>query len=194
MVRHGSRSNDFINNTKELYKVRRKYHTPKEYQDAANSETTDVLELAALSKSEYNFVKLAVVNNSNVSAEILDSLVPDSFDSWEAQEISAAITENSKTSSKTLGKLAHKLIPFLNSGRNNDLASKAGINLFRHPETPVSSLAKILNSDKVSVLFKRKAARETNRKDALDLLLKDKSEAVRKRASKNLESNFDSLK
>lgn len=171
--------------------MNKKYHSPKEYQDAANSALTSVSELAYLAKSEYNFVRLAVANNPNVTAEILDSLVPLNFDSWNEQEISAALTGNLKTSSQTLEKLAQGLEPFLNSGRNNDMAFIAGVNLFNHPNASTDSLKEVLSSDKVSALFRRKIARESKRKDVLDLLLKDRSEAVRKRASKNIELNFE---
>ncbi|HVE58559.1 MAG TPA: hypothetical protein VNB22_17125 [Pyrinomonadaceae bacterium] len=168
-----------------------KYHSPKEYQDAAKSASTPVSELAYLAKSEYNFVRLAVANNPNVTEEILDSLIPSNFDSWNEQEISAALTGNLTASSQTLKKLAQGLEPFLNSGRNNDMAFIAGVNLFNHPNASIESLKDVLMFDKVSVLFRRKIARETKRKDVLDLLLKDPSEAVRKRASKNIELNFE---
>lgn len=173
--------------------MNQKYHSPKDYQDAAKSEKTSVLELNYLAKSEYNFVKLAVANNPNVTDEILDLLVPFNFESWSEQEISVALTKNPKTSAKTLKKLADGLTPFLNSGRNNDMAFVAGVNLFCNPNTPIDSLERILDCEKVSVLFRRKVARETKRKDALKLLLKDKSEAVRKRALNNTELNFEVL-
>lgn len=171
--------------------MNKKYHSPKEYQDAAKSELTSVSELAYLAKSEYNFVRLAAANNPNITEEILDSLIPLNFDSWNEQEISAALTGNLKTSSQTLKKLAQSLTSYLNSGRNNDMAFIAGVNLFNHPNASIDSLKEVLSSGKISVLFRRKIARETKRKDVLDLLLKDKSEAVRKRASKNIELNFE---
>ena len=114
--------------------MNQKYHSPKDYQDAARSEITSVLELAYLAKSEYSFVKLAVANNPNVTQEILDALVPAELNNWTEQELAAALTENHRTSPQTLGKLADKLTPFLNSERNNDMAFKAGVNLFCHPD------------------------------------------------------------
>ena len=71
-----------------------KYHSPKEYQDAAKSPETPASELAFLAKSEYNFVRLAVVQNPNVTPEILASLVPENLDSWSEQEIARALTQN----------------------------------------------------------------------------------------------------
>lgn len=172
----------------------KKYQSPKDYQDAAKSERTTVSELEDLAKSDYNFVKLAVANNPNATEEILDLLIPNRFDSWNEQEICVALTKNSKTSAKSLEKLAENLIPYLNSKRGNDMAFKAGVNLFTNSNVSINSLAKILNSKEVSVLFRRKIARETTRMDVLDLLLIDKSEAVRKRALKNIESNFETVR
>lgn len=164
----------------------RKYHSPKEYQDAAKSEFTSTGELAELAKSEHNFVKLAVANNANVTEEILDSLVPEYYDEWGEQEIGAALAKNPKTAPKTLGKLAAKLSPHLTTERNKDMAAIAGINLFCNPNAPLDALNEILNSEQTSTLFRRKIARETQRNDVLEILLRDKSEAVRKRALKNI--------
>ena len=91
----------------------KKYHSPKEYLDAAKSELTNSSELAYLATSEYNFVKLAVADNPNVTEAILASLIPTKFDSWSEQELVAVLTQNTKTSPETLSKIAEKLIPFL---------------------------------------------------------------------------------
>jgi hypothetical protein len=165
----------------------KKYLSPKEYLDAAKSELTPVSELAYLANSEYNFVKLAVAENPNTTEEILSSLVPGTLESWNEQEIAASLTQNSKTGSETLRILAEKLTPVLNGGRNNDMAFKAGVSLCCNPKTPIDAIQSVLVCDKVSTLFRRKAARETSREDVLKLLLNDKSEAVRKRVSKNIE-------
>lgn len=166
----------------------KKYHSPKEYQDAAKSPETPALELAFLAKSEYNFVRLAVAQNPNVTAEILASLVPENLDSWNEQEIARALTQNEKTSLETLALLAEKLIPVLDSGRDNDLGLEAGIYLCNNPNTPFEAIEKIMVSEKASTLFRRKVASKSRRQDVLKLLLTDRSEAVRKRAANNLES------
>ena len=165
-----------------------KYHSPKEYQDAAKSEETLASELAYLAKSEYGFVWLAVAQNPNVTAEILASLVPDILDDWNEQDLARVLTQNLKTSSETLSLLAEKLVPFLNSGRDNDNALEAGINLCNNPNTPFEAIEKIMASEKASTLFRRKVASKSRRQDVLELLLTDRSEAVRKRAANNLEN------
>ena len=166
----------------------KKYHSPKEYQDAAKSSETPASELALLAKSEYNFVRLAVAQNPNVTPEILAFLVPDNLDSWNEQDIARTLTQNSKTLSKTLSLLAEKLIPVLDNGRGNDNALEAGIYLCSNANTPFESVKKIMTSEKVSTLFRRKVASKSRRQDVLELLLTDRSEAVRKRAANNLES------
>lgn len=171
----------------------KKYHSPKEYLDAAKSELTNSSELAYLATSEYNFVKLAVADNPNVTEEILASLIPTKFDSWSEQELVAMLTQNTKTSPETLSKIAEKLIPFLNSSRNNDMAFNAGINLFCNLKTPFTAIQLVLSSNKTSTKFRRKIARETKRQDVLKLLSNDISEAVRTRALKNIESTFEFL-
>ena len=165
-----------------------KYHSPKEYQDAAKSLETPASELTFLAKSEYNFVRLAVVQNLNVTPEILASLVPESLDSWNEQEIARALTQNEKTSPKTLSLLAQKLISVLDSGRDNGLGLEAGIYLCNNPNTPFEAIEKIMASEETSTLFRRKVASKSQRQDVLDLLLTDRSEAVRKRAANNLAS------
>ncbi len=165
----------------------KKYRSPKEYQDAAKSLETPASELAFLAKSEYNFVRLAVALNPNVTAETLYSLVPDNLNSWNEQEIARALTQNEKTSLKTLWLLAEKLIPVLDSGRDNDLGLEAGICLCNNPNTPFEAIKRIMASEKASTLFRRKVASKSRRQDVLELLLTDRSEAVRKRATNNLE-------
>ncbi len=166
----------------------KKYHSPKEYQDAARSLETLASELAFLAKSEYNFVRLAVAQNPNVTSEILASLVPDNPASWNDQEIARALTQNEKTSPETLSILAQKLITVLDSARDNDLGLEAGIYLCNNPNTPFEAIEKIMASEKASTLFRRKVASKSRREDVLELLLTDRSEAVRKRAANNLES------
>lgn len=166
----------------------KKYHSPKEYQDAAKSPETPASELALLAKSEYNFVRFAVAENPNVTPEILASLVPDNLDSWNEQDIARVLVRNSKTLPETLSLLAEELIPFLDSGRNNDNALEAGIYLCNNPNTPFAAIEKIMTSEDVSTLFRRKVASKSQRQDVLELLMKDRSEAVRKRATNNLES------
>ena len=169
--------------------MRGKYHSPKDYLDAANSLETTESELSALAKSEYDFVKVAVVKNPNVTSEILDFLIPLTFDCWNKQELALALVQNLKTSQESLRKIAVKLLPFLDNMRGNYMASRAGIFLCCRHDTPLEVIEKILQSEIVSKLFRRKIARESRRKDVLDLLLSDKSEAVRKRAANNIESN-----
>ncbi|HLM59359.1 MAG TPA: hypothetical protein VK308_01020, partial [Pyrinomonadaceae bacterium] len=110
------------------------------------------------------------------------------LNSWNEQEIARALTQNEETLPETLSLLAQKLIPVLDSGRDNDLGLEAGIYLCNNPNTPFEAIEKIMASEKVSTLFRRKVASKSQRQDVLELLLTDRSEAVRKRAANNFES------
>ena len=165
----------------------RKYHSPKEYQDAARSPETSASELSYLAKSVYGFVQLAVAQNPNVTTEILTSLIPLNLDDWNEQDLARALTQNQKTSPEALALLAQKLVPFLDNGRNNDKALEAGIYLCNNPNTPFEVIEKVMASNKVATLFRRKVASKSKRQDVLESLLSDRSEAVRKRAANSLD-------
>lgn len=166
----------------------KKYHSPKEYLDAAKSEKTSVEELEFLASSEYDFVRSAVAENINTTPDILDLLVPETLDSWNRQDIAAILIENPKTTSDTLRNLARKIIHFAHSGRDNDNAVRACAKLFSNPNTPLESIQMLLDSDQITTLVLKKIANDTARTDVLNLLVEHKSEAVRKRALKKLET------
>ncbi len=49
----------------------KRYHSPKDYLDAAKLPETSSSELEVLAKSEYDFVQIAVVRHPHVTPEIL---------------------------------------------------------------------------------------------------------------------------
>lgn len=165
-----------------------KYHSPKDYLDAAKSTETPASELAFLAQSDYGFVRLAIAQNPNATANILASLVPSNLDDWNDQDLARVLTQNLKTPPETLSLLAEKLIPFLDNRRNNDMALEAGKNLCDNQNTPLEAIEKVMASETVAVLFRRKVASKSRRQDVLELLLTDRSEAVRKRAANNLDT------
>ena len=164
----------------------RQYHSPKDYLDAAGSDETTAEELMFLAGSEYDFVRLAVAGNPNVTSGILSILVPDALSSWNKQAIALALAQNARTSPAVLRTLAEKLIPVLNKDRNG-LAHEVAIKLFCNANTPFDVVQAVLNSREATTLVRRKLARETIRKDALRLLAADRSEVVRKLALNRLE-------
>jgi len=165
----------------------KRYHSPKDYLDAAKSPETPSPELEALARSAYDFVQIAVARHPHVTPEILASLVPAKVESWNEQELAAVLAQDPKTPVEALHKLAEKLVPVLNHGRGNDNGLRAGVNLCCNANAPLETIKKVLNPDEVSVHLRKAVARETERKDVLKLLLGDRSEAVRKRAHERLE-------
>lgn len=165
----------------------RKYHSAKDYFDAAKSPETPPEELEYLAMSEYDFVRIGVAQNPNITAEILSALIPIKLETWNEQALAASLTENPKTPPDTLALLAEKLIPVLDHGRGNDNGFRAGVSLCCNPNTPFEAIKFVLQSDQVATALRRKVAATSRRQDVLNLLLTDKSEAVRKRAKNSLE-------
>jgi hypothetical protein len=165
----------------------RKYHGPKDYLDAAKSLETSAEELKYLAKSEYDFVKTAVARNPNSSEEVLELLLPTNLESWTQQELASAIAGNIITSPQTLKDLANDLIPFLNNGRGNNMAFEAGINLCCNSNTPIEAIQTVLTSEKTATQFRKSVAGKTNRRDVLNFLITDRSEAVKKRVLSRIE-------
>ena len=163
-----------------------RYHSAKDYFDAATSPETPFTELEYLAMSEYDFVRIGVAQNPNITPAILTSLIPVTIESWNEQTLAAALTENRKSPADTLRFIAEKLIPVLDNRRGNDMGMKAGVNLCSNPNTPYEVICLVLTSDKVATQFRRKVARASRRHDVLELLLSDRSEAVRKRAKNSL--------
>lgn len=139
-----------------------------------------------MAKSEYDFVRIAVAQNPNITLEILASLISSKVESWNEQALAAALAGNLRTPVDVLVLLTTKLIPVLNHGRGNAQGFQAGVNLCCNPNTPLESLREILNPDKVATQFRKAVTKETRRKDVLNLLLNDQSETVRRRAQERM--------
>lgn len=165
-----------------------KYHTPKDYQDAAKSLETSTEELRFLATTEYGFVRIAVAGNPNAEPDTLFNLVPEVIESWDDQTIALNIIQNPKTNLDTLCLLANKLIPLLDNGRGHQLAFKAGVHLCCNQTVPLEVLKALLDPEIISAQFRKVVARETRRKDVLDILISDRSEKVRKHAQKTSNS------
>lgn len=65
---------------------------------------------------------------------------------------------------------------------------KAGVLLCCNPTTPFQAIATLLYSARVAMQFRKVVARETRRRDVLNLLLNDSSETVRQQAQKSIEA------
>ncbi|MGB9754243.1 hypothetical protein [Roseiflexus castenholzii] len=165
-----------------------RYHTPKEYLDAARSPETTPEELRHLAMSPYDFVAVAVAQNPNTEPDVLTALVPATVTSWNDQALAAAIAQHPHTPVEALKMLAERLTPVLDNGRNHQMGFKAGVALCCNPHTPFQGIATLLCSDRVAMQFRKVVARETRRRDVLELLVRDRSETVRRSAQKRIET------
>jgi hypothetical protein len=163
-----------------------KYHLPKDYMDTARSLETSPEELEFLARNApYEFILREVAGNPNTPPDVLLSLVPDVLNLFVRHEIAFALAGNPSTPVTALSLLAERLVPFLDNGRGNFMAFRAGIVLCSNPKTPIETIRNVLHPVKVSMQFRKVVARETTRSDVMELLLEDRSEKVRRRALEN---------
>ncbi|MCS6839551.1 MAG: hypothetical protein RMJ54_09395 [Roseiflexaceae bacterium] len=165
-----------------------RYHTPKEYLDAARSPETSPEELRELATSPYNFVAIAVAQHPNTEPDVLAALLPATITSWNEQALAAAIAQHPRTPVEALEILAERLAPVLDNGREHQIGFRAGVLLCCNPKTPFRAIAALLRSEIAATQFRKVVARETRRRDVLELLLHDRSETVKKRAQKSIEA------
>ncbi len=161
------------------------YHTPMDYLEAANSSSS-VEELAFLAKASYDFVRLAVARNPSTTPEILRELVPAEYVSWNQQELAGAILENPKTPDETLRSTAIGLRPFLTFGRDTEMAGIAAVKVCDTPHVPIEIIKLLFDATETSPRLRSKVANNCSRKDVLEVLATDPSEAVRARAERAL--------
>lgn len=165
-----------------------RYHTPKEYLDAARSPETSPEELRELATSPYDFVAVAVAQHPNTEPDVLAALLPVTITSWNEQALAAAIAQHPRTPVDALEMLVERLAPVLDNGREHQMGFKAGVLLCCNPQTPFQSIATLLRSERIAMQFRKVVARETRRRDVLELLLNDRSEIVRQMAQKSIKT------
>jgi|KBSSwiStaDraftv2_1062776.scaffolds.fasta_scaffold40760_6 hypothetical protein len=166
----------------------RKYHSPKDYLDAAKSSETSLEELSFLATSEYDFVRLAVVANASVTSAILRIALPAKLDTWNSQNIASGIGCNAKTPRDTMKQIAERLKPYLKDGRGNEMAARAALSFCNNPSAPLEILMLVAGSRETAVGIRKKIASNSLRRDVVEAMRLDISEAVRKRAENRLRS------
>jgi len=171
-----------------------KYHGPKDYLDAAKSPDTSLAELRELARAPYSFVVTAVARNPNTESDVLTALIPRRIESSNEQELAEAIVQHPNASADALEILAERLVPMLDNGRGHQVGFEAGVLLCSSPMVSIRTIAAILNSKDVAVQFRKVVARETHRRDVLEILLADRSEIVRRRAQKSIQTFASSAK
>jgi hypothetical protein len=163
-----------------------KYHGPKEELDVARSRDTSADELSILAESQHSFVREAVADHPNTDPSVLAQLVPVNLQSSPAQYIAAAIARNANAPSVALARLAAGVLPFLDNGREHQKHFEVGVALCCNANTPKDAIPSLLDYQQTSATFRKVVARETKREDVVRLLLLDRSETVRKEASRTL--------
>lgn len=161
------------------------YQTPVDYLNAART-TGSSNELEFLAASQYDFVRLAVAENSSVTPPILLELVPENFATWNEQELAGAIAANTKVPIEALKKIAIGLRPYLNRARGNDMAGEAILRLCDNPAVPLEIVKVAIDPRETSPRIRKKIANNCSRKDVLELLSTDPSTVVQSRAAQAL--------
>ena len=111
----------------------RRYHSPKDYLDAARDPAASPEELRFLASSVYDFVRLAVAEHPHAEADVLVALIPQHIESWNEQRLALALARHPNTPAHGLRVLAERLPAVLNRGRGNDNGLAAGSALCNHP-------------------------------------------------------------
>ena len=164
----------------------KKYHSPKEFLDAAKSLDTSLDELRELAQAPYVFVQTAVANHPKADSELLLALMPQKLETWHEQERATILAQHPNTTVEILESLAGMLDSLLDNGREHHLAFKVGVLLCCNSRTPINAIIPLLSPEQSSMQFRKVVARETHRKELLEVLTLDRSEKVRLMAQKTI--------
>ncbi len=155
---------------------------------AARSPDThpDVLDI--LIEIPEGVVQIAVAENPSTAAQTLAALVPHNLHSKADQWLATALATNINTPDYALQRLAERIAPLLGSETGSEEFVQIGVKLCCNPSTPHEALELLLKKQKTTAQFREAVAKQTRRADVLQLLAKDRSQAVRAQAIKTLES------
>ena len=165
----------------------RRFHGPRDYLDLAESPTATAEDLRWLAESPYSFVLEAVARHPSTPVDVLDRLLarnPENI--W----LMHALAKHPAASRDLLSAIATH-VPRLLHQRDAHAGFAAGIALYSHPNAPDEALLELLDHPQVTMQFRKVAARETNHPTALERLRRDRSEVVRRAATRR-ESRPDS--
>lgn len=146
-------------------------------------------ELAALSKSEFSFVRVRVAENPNVTADILSSIAPSAIDFSKSRgdfELACAVARNTQTRAGTLEQVL-LTIPkkeLDGSRRENRVWEELLLLLLGNPGMPDKTVLTFLEGANLSTSLKRKIARASASAIVLNVLGQDASGAVRAEVKK----------
>lgn len=159
---------------------------PKAALDAARTPGTTAAELRLLAQTPWAFVWAAVARHPNTEPDVLLQLTPTDLGApYGGQtELAIALASNPSTPLEALSQLVTLAIPLLNNPRDYPDVFELGVTLCTNPVTPFASIQQLLTADTARTEFRKVVARETRRPDAVDLLLRDRSERVRQVAER----------
>ncbi len=169
------------------------YRSPKDWLEAARSLDTSPAELRRLARAPWDFVLTAVARNPNTEPDVLASLVPDDLNSWNEQDRAGGIASNPNTPVHVLVLLADRLRCVLDNNYGHTMGFQAGLELCANEKTPISAIVALLGCN-VAMQFRKVLARESCRRDVVELLLNDRSATVRKTAVKTLQESACGIK
>jgi len=153
--------------------------------DAARVPDAAPEQLRALATSEYSFVRAAVARHPATGPDVLAALVPPRLTGAVEADVASALAKNPRSPASALSVIAALVLPQLGEPRAAPWAIGLGIALCCHPATPADAVRALLTSPRAAREFRKVAARESRRADALALLSVDRSEKVRRAAERS---------
>jgi hypothetical protein len=163
----------------------REFHGPRDYLDLAESPDATAEELRWLAASSYSFVVEAVARHPTTPADALERILASEVMVDGGDAILVQLAAHSSASSGLLAAIAER-VPRRLHARDNPWAFAAGIALVSNPNTPDEALLRLVDDPQATTQFRKVAARETNHPALLDHLRADRSETVRRAATRNV--------
>jgi len=159
--------------------------SPKQYLDEARFIETTTERLEELARMEWEFVREAVAGNPRTSAPVLRSLIPETV-RWQDDATVRAVAVRLDAPVDVLARIAQRVAQSGCKQKERTFDSETGLKLCSNPSTPITVIAGLLQSSATPNQFRRSLASRTCRRDVLELLLHDPSEAVRRKAKHGL--------
>ena len=162
----------------------RRFHSPRDYLELARSAAATPDDLRRLAGAPWNFVLEAVARHPSTPTDVLDRLLPDKPEDIGALGVMCAVAAHPSASRTTLAAIAKQVPRLLHERPYAQWAFETGVALFANPSAPDDALLDLLADTRTTTQFRKVAARETNHPAALDRLMRDASETVRRAAQR----------
>ena len=161
-----------------------KYHGPKERVDAARSEVTSPENLAMLSTADEIFVRAAVAQNPSTSVNVLNSFAARLLETENDWEIAANLAENPNLKEETLLILMKSILQCsINITPRDYYPNRTIMAVSRSVAATIEIMSMLSNPEYIPKYLRYILLQSGCRQELAELLLKDPSEKIRKRAS-----------